>query len=41
MGLDTKPASGTGKEELLFELPGTLSESSWSRGGKFVIFSFT
>ena len=37
-GQYTKPASGTGKEELLFELPGVTWGSSWSRDGRFVIF---
>ena len=38
-GLYVKPASGTGKEDLLFESPADKSDTIWSRDGKFVTFT--
>jgi dipeptidyl aminopeptidase/acylaminoacyl peptidase len=38
-GLYRKAASGTGKEELLFESPERLLDTNWSRDGKFVVFT--
>ena len=40
-GLYAKPASGTGKEELLFESSDLKIDTNWSRDGKFVVFSDT